>query len=98
MAERYWRSGLTQKTFARQEGVCVATLAKYLRVAAEQRQRSAGPSQPGALVEVGRQTTGILSVPFTDKHIRICFPNGTAVEMAAAGYDLGALLNELFAL
>ena len=80
MAERYWRSGLTQKTFARQEGVCVATLAKYLRVAAEQRQRSAGPSQPGALVEVGRQTTGILSVPFTDKHIRICFPNGTAVE------------------
>ena len=98
VAERYWQSGLTQKTFAREEGICVATLAKYLRVAAEQRQRSAGPSQPGALVEVRRQTTGILSVPFTDKHIRICFPNGTAVEMAAAGCDLGALLNELFAL
>lgn len=41
VAERYWRSGLTQKTFAKEEGICVATLAKYLRVAAEQGQRSA---------------------------------------------------------
>ena len=98
VAERYWQSGLTQKTFARQEGVCVATLAKYLRVAAKQRQRSAGPSQPGALVEVRRLATGTITVPFAGEHIRICFPNGIAVGMAAAGCDLGALLKDLFAL
>jgi len=98
VAERYWQSGMTQKTFAKLEGVCVATLAKYLRVAAEQRQRSAGPTQPGALVEVRRQATGIITAPFGGDHIRICMPNGTAVEMSAAGRDLRELLHELFAL
>ena len=44
VAERYWQSGLTQKVFAEAEGVCVATLAKYLRLAAGQNRRSAGPA------------------------------------------------------
>jgi hypothetical protein len=45
VAERYWQSGLTQKALADAEGVCVATVVKYLRLAAEQRSRLAGPTK-----------------------------------------------------
>ncbi len=38
VAQRYWQSGLTQRAFVAAEGVCVATLAKYLRVAAERKR------------------------------------------------------------
>ena len=100
VAQRYWQSGLTQRAFAAAEGVCVATLAKYLRVAAEQRARLAGSAQADAatLVEVRRQATGPFAAPFADDQIRISFPNGTALEMVAPGRELGALLRELFAL
>jgi hypothetical protein len=100
VAERYWQSELTQRAFAEAEGVCVATLAKYLRVAVELRRRSAGPAQADAttLVEVRRQATGPFAGPFAGEHLRISFPNGTALEMAAPGRELGALLRELFAL
>jgi hypothetical protein len=100
VAERYWQSELTQRAFAEAEGVCVATLAKYLRVAVELRRRSAGPAQADAttLVEVRRQATGTFAGPFAGEHLRISFPNGTALEMAAPGRELGALLRELFAL
>jgi hypothetical protein len=100
VAERYWQSELTQRAFAEAEGVCVATLAKYLRLAVELRPRSAGPAQADAttLVEVRRQATGPFADPFAGEHLRISFPNGTALEMAAPGRELGALLRELFAL
>jgi hypothetical protein len=100
VAERYWQSGLTQRAFAKAEGVCVATLAKYLRVAAEQRPRLAGPTQADAatLVEVRRQAAGPFAGTFASDQILISFPNGTAPEMASPGRELGALLRELFAL
>lgn len=100
MAERYLQSGLTQKVFAEAEGICMATLAKYLRLAAELRPRVAGPEQADAatLLEVRRQATGPFAAPFACEQIRISFPNGTALEMATSGRELGALLHELFAL
>ena len=100
VAERYWQSGLTQKVFAEAEGVCVATLAKYLRLAAGQNRRSAGPAlgDAAALAEVRRQVPGLFAAPFGNGNIRILFPNGTALEMATSGRAVGALLHELFAL
>jgi hypothetical protein len=60
VAERYRQSGLTQKTFATEEGICVATLAKYLRVAAERKHtgnpiwdwRAAGTKVAGCLTRL----------------------------------------------
>lgn len=100
VAERYWQSGLTRRVFAEAEGVCVATLAKYLRLAAELRPRSAGSAQAGAaaLAEVRQQATGPFAAPLASDQIRISFPNGSALEMATSGRELGALLHVLFAL
>ena len=99
VAERYWQSGLTQKVFAEAEGICVATLAKYLRLAAGQNRRFAGPAPVDAasLAEVRRQAPGLFAAPFGN--IRISFPNGTALELATSGGgDVAGLLHELFAL
>jgi hypothetical protein len=59
----------------------MAILARYLRVASEQRPRLAGQAQADAtpLVEVRWQATGRFADPLAIDQIRISFPDGTAL-------------------
>ena len=86
--ERYRKTKLTQREFARQKGIGVSTLQLWLRKAAIS-QASEGVS----LVEA----PNLLSAAPVAASYRILFPNGWILEVRSGfqAQELGQLLNQL---
>jgi hypothetical protein len=84
LLERYHQSGLSRAQFVAAEGICLATLARYLKTqaAAAAGQASFGPAR---LIEIEDGAAALLSGGLQSRRdfYRVCFREGTQLEIPA---------------
>lgn len=73
---RYRQSQTSKTVFAAQEGICLATLRRYMR-----RNETLSAGEGGRFIEV--QQFGASAIPDRRESYRVCFREGLALEIPA---------------